>query len=216
MQRRYLFTQQRKKLLLFGITVLAIFVFVFTLIHATLYSSTDEISLPQNTEAIVALRDVKNAQSSSDLSLTYPTQLVIPSININAKITEVGITSSGNMATPHNLTDIGWYKYGTVPGNVGSAVLAGHVDNGLSLPGVFYNLHKMQVGDDIYIIDKNGQKLSFKVIATDIYGYKDAPADLIFNDKSGKKIRLITCMGNWVPKDKTAEQRFVVTGVLQE
>src|SRR4051812_43700300 len=49
-----------------------------------------------------------------------PTKLIIPSVGVTSKILSVGTTKGGNMDTPHNFEDVGWYKNGPKPGETGS------------------------------------------------------------------------------------------------
>ncbi len=140
--------------------------------------------------------------------------LAIPSIGVNAAIENVGLTSAGNMATPKKLADVGWYKYGTAPGDVGSAVLAGHVENSLGFPGVFHELAKVQVGDDVYVTAEDGTRLHFVVTNVADYAVSDAPTDKIFNDTSGKRIlNLITCRKTIIGGKAHYDNRTVVTAV---
>ncbi len=140
----------------------------------------------------------------------YPVKLIIPKLDINTNIQHVGVTKKGNMSAPSNFTDVSWYKYGTVPGNIGSAVIAGHEDNALSLDGVFKHLEDLEVGDDIYIQNTGGERVHFRVVDKEIYPYNDAPLDRIFDDKSGASLNLITCAGDWIPEEKTNDKRLVV------
>ena len=151
--------------------------------------------------------------STSTLS-RYPSQLLIPSLHIDAHVQFTGVNAKGNMGTPNNFTDVAWYKYGTTPGDVGSAVIDGHVDNGLALAGVFKHLGDIQAGADVYITTVGGSSLHFVVTSIDVYDYKAAPVKDIFNDDSAAQIRLITCGGTWVPGDRTYDKRLVVTAVL--
>ena len=45
----------------------------------------------------------------------------------------------------------GWYSLGPTPGEVGPAVVLGHVD-GYRNPGIFYRLHELVPGDDVEIL----------------------------------------------------------------
>jgi LPXTG-site transpeptidase (sortase) family protein len=187
--------------ILFGLLVAAI-IFSGFLVHATLYAPSQEVAptpaLEQNF--------VQNTASAS-----LPTELKIPVLNIDAKVQEVGITKKGNMATPTNFTDVGWYKYGTVPGNKGSAVIAGHVDNGLAFPGVFKHLDNIKVGDDVYVESATGET-HFIVKSLDVYDF-DANVPFVFNQKDDYILRLITCTGTWVPAYHTHDKRLVVTAI---
>ncbi|MES3031714.1 MAG: class F sortase [Patescibacteria group bacterium] len=194
-----------KKILIILITIVATGVFSVTLAGSVLYDSSGEVSLPKNSRI---------STMKADLS-TYPTHLSIPRIGVEAQVIQVGVTKKGNMATPRNFTDVGWYKYGTVPGQFGSAVIAGHLDNGLALPGVFTKLNHIQKGDDIYLTDGKNKVQHFVVTKTALYDF-DASASEVFNNKNGKILNLITCAGNWMTKYKTHGQRLVVTSKLVE
>ncbi|MDD5318455.1 MAG: class F sortase, partial [Candidatus Pacebacteria bacterium] len=120
------------------------------------------------------------------------------------------VTSSGNMSTPHNFTDVGWYKYGTAPGMTGSAVIAGHLDNGFSLAGVFEHLADLKPGDDVSIVTADNKLLHFTVIESDTYPYQVVPLQRIFNQSDGSYLNLITCQGQWTADYTTYDHRLVV------
>ena|SRR3989338_3344019 len=181
------------------ITLCAALVFADTAVRALWYAPDTEISVPDLDE------DLKE-YPAEDL----PVRLQIPTLDIDAHVQHVGITAKGNMANPNNFTDVGWYKYGPPPGYRGSAVFAGHVDNGLKLRGIFKELHTIQAGDDIYVITNDGAKKHFVVEEVKSYPYKDAPAELIFNQRDTARLNLITCTGAWVPGEKTYDERLVV------
>lgn len=181
-------------------------VFVNTLVHATLYApdSTDaSMNVPTSTAPITAD------------SATEPEQLLIPSLSINAHVQHVGTNAKGMMAVPSNFTDVAWYKYGTVPGKLGSAVIDGHVDNGLALAGVFKHLGDIKVGDDVFVVTMNGKKLHFVVSDVETYPYTDGPADRIFNASDAAHLNLITCAGTWVKGGHTYNERLVVYTTYQ-
>ncbi|MDO8565442.1 MAG: class F sortase [bacterium] len=140
----------------------------------------------------------------------YPARLEIPKLDIDTEVQHVGVTKTGNMAAPNNFTDVSWYKFGTIPGHTGSAVMAGHEDNAISLDGVFKHLEDLEVGDDVYVIDHNNKKLHFKVIAEEIYPYNKSPLERIFNKSDGTYFNLITCAGDWLASAKTNDKRLVV------
>lgn len=145
-----------------------------------------------------------------------PERLYIPKIGVDAAVQHVGLTKKGNMANPSNFTDVAWYKFGPVPGMLGSAVIAGHLDNALALNGVFKKLNELKVGDDVYVTSEDGEKLRFKVIESQIYPYDDAPEERIFNANDAKRLNLITCAGKWLKAEKTYDQRLVVYAELVE
>jgi len=202
-------------LIIAAITVLAGCVFVFTLARSVVYFPESEIAPPISSAA--TLQDIPSMQGRTGTTAAeedLPARLVIPTINVDADVQHVGIAKSGNMAVPTNFYDVGWYKYGTVPGDMGSAVVAGHVDNALSLPGVFKNLHKLKKGDLVHVIANDGKRHTFKVTDLDYYDYDNAPSELIFNQQGAKRLKLITCVGNWIQSEKTYDKRLVVTAEM--
>lgn len=186
----------------------AIAIFVRTLIHALYYAPDSELPVPTS----VANR----APATHVASTSLPERLIIPAIDVNANVQYVGIAYSGNMMVPNNFTDVGWYKYGPVPGQVGSAVIDGHVDNGLGLAGVFKHLEDIKVGDDVYVETKTGQRLQFVVTDIETYPYKHAPTKLIFGQDDVPRLNLITCEGDWVQGGHTYDHRIVVFTKLAE
>lgn len=176
-------------------------VFSYTLVNATIIAPQDGQGTPPQTASVVAAGDV-------------PMRLSIPALSIDAAVQETGLTKVGAMGTPSNFTDVAWYKYGPAPGQVGSAVIDGHVDNGLSLAGVFKHLGDINVGDDVYVTTQSGQQLHFRVSDIEIYPYKDAPSNLIFERNDAVRLNLITCDGTWVKGDKTYNERLVVYTTL--
>jgi sortase A len=209
------------------VVLIAILIFVGVIVHATLYSPEEEAPPPpgytnnavaqvenSDTENAPKVKVVKAAKPLPPPNPKTPTRIKIPSLSINAKVQSVGITKKGNMSAPSNFTDVGWYKYGTFPGDLGSAVIDGHVDNGLAFPGVFKNLNNIQKGDDVYIETAKKETVHFVVTDISVYDY-NAKASNIFNQKDDHMLRLITCTGVWVPAFGTHDKRLVVTAVRE-
>lgn len=185
-----------------GITVvIAAGVFSWTLVHATLFAPDAEVDNP----TLAASAPIAHAPSAS-----LPARLMIPSLHIDAAVQQVGLRADKSMGIPSNFSDVAWYKYGIIPGQVGSAAIDGHVDNGLSLPGVFKHLGDLKIGDDVYVQQEGGAKIHFVVDDIQSYPYKNVPTDYIFNRSDAARLTLITCEGTWVKADKTYDQRLVV------
>ncbi len=187
------------------ITAVAVFTFLYVFKGAVVgnrYIADEGIFVPPTASATVAS------------VFAEPERLLIPAISVDANVQQVGLTANKAMANPIGFVDVGWYKYGTVPGERGSAVIAGHVDNGLGLNGVFKNLKDLKEGDDVYVLDEEGTQIHFKVTAVNHYPYDEAPAEEIFNEPSKTLLQLITCGGKWLKDAKTYDERVVVTAEL--
>lgn len=147
-------------------------------------------------------------QSKAQSLYGLPARLEIPKLGINAHVIEMGLTANGNMDAPGNMQDVGWYKYGPRPGEVGSAVIDGHL--GVGVRGVFADLHKLEVGDKITVLDKIGQRISFVVRRIEIYDRLARPEE-VFVSNDGVHLNLITCSGPWNKKYGTPDRLVVFT-----
>lgn len=138
----------------------------------------------------------------------FPIRLVIPVINTNAYIQNVGVTKAGDMDTPSNINDVGWYGLGPKPGEIGNSVIAGHLDGENGENGVFFNLYKLKKGDKVYVQNDKGITLEFIVQKIDIYdsGY----AEEVFSSNDLAHLNLITCAGTWDTNKKDFNKRLVV------
>lgn len=181
------------------VTIFAGVVFFGTLVRATIFSPEFELGIPDR------LSEPQNIPPEEQ-----PLTFEIPKIGISTDIQYVGINAKGNMGVPSNYSDVAWYKYGTAPGQIGSAVIDGHVDNGLGLPGVFKRLNELETGDDVYVITKEGRRLHFVVVSKALYHYKEVPVDRLFNRDDAAYLNLVTCEGSWIKNEKTYDKRLVV------
>lgn len=126
-----------------------------------------------------------------------PIHLEIPVIGVDSFIEDAYITPQGAMEVPSGTVDVAWFALGPHPGQVGSAVIGGHFGIENSVPFVFYNLSKLKVGDDIYIINDEGNTITFVVTSTELFA-ANADATTVFTSSDGlAHLNLITCEGVW-------------------
>ncbi|MEK9158000.1 MAG: class F sortase [Patescibacteria group bacterium] len=144
-----------------------------------------------------------------------PVRLKIPSMQVNALVEHVGLTSDNAMDVPKNRANVAWFEPGWRPGENGNAIMAGHYGIRNRKPSVFDNLHKLRKGDKVYVEDEKGVTISFVVSKIRRYD-SNADASSVFTSSDGKAhLNLITCEGVW---DKTAEsysKRLVVFAELE-
>ena len=154
---------------------------------------------------------VVEASEKKILKNAEPVELWIPSIKLNAAIKPVGLDAEGRMDVPSGKTkNVGWYKYGTIPGEQGSAVLAAHVF------AAFSNLDEVKKGSNIYVVSKDNKKLHFKVEETKLYRLQELKPEWLFNRNDSKRLTLITCAGKKTRDGSTYTHRFVVYATLVE
>jgi len=140
-----------------------------------------------------------------------PVRLNIPKINVDAAIIPLGVTKDGAMDAPSGPKDVGWFKLGTRPGNVGSAVIDGHYGYWKNGEGsVFDDLNKLRKGDEVYVKDDKGATITFMVRKILTYD-QNGDAATIFNSSDGKShLNLITCEGEWNNVQKTYSNRLII------
>ncbi|BAC14619.1 hypothetical conserved protein [Oceanobacillus iheyensis HTE831] len=144
-----------------------------------------------------------------------PSEINIDSINVSSSVESVGLLENGEMAVPEDFTKTGWFDLGTNPGNRGSAVIAGHVDDKTG-PGVFFDLDKLKKDDEIEVIGEDGKKLTFKVVDTEVFHKDNAPIEDIFGYTSRRMLNLITCIGTFDHSIGGRTERLVVYTELVE
>ena len=151
-------------------------------------------------------------QASTNLypTLSAPSRLQIPGINVDAAIESVGLTSDGAVGIPKNPADAAWYNQGPRPGDVGSAVITGHVNWYYGQTGVFANLSKVKPGDKITIQDAKGAIITFVVRELRSYNASAQATDVFISTDGKAHLNMITCEGVWDSNSHQYTKRLVV------
>lgn len=142
-----------------------------------------------------------------------PAQIKIPSIGVTATVEQVALDQNNNMDVPKQPMDAAWYSPGPAPGQSGDAVIDGHLDWYGMPQAIFFNLDKLQVGDEIDIIAQDGTTQRFRVSKMANYPWDAHPTGL-FATSGEPKLSLITCAGSWDTGSSTYSQRLVVDSTL--
>ncbi|MCU1668728.1 MAG: secreted protein [Blastococcus sp.] len=128
------------------------------------------------------------------LAASKPVRVLIPAIGVDSPLMDLGLQADGTLQVPPSGFPAGWFTGGPTPGEVGPAVLAGHVDWGGSA-GVFYRLHDLVAGDDITIARQDGSTVVFQVHQVERYAKDAFPTDAVYGDINHAGLRVITCGG---------------------
>ncbi|MDQ0748296.1 hypothetical protein QF034_002527 [Streptomyces africanus] len=127
-----------------------------------------------------------------------PDRIRIPAIRVNAPLTGLGLTRTGSLDVPpaerKNLA--GWYEAGTTPGERGTAIVAGHVDNADG-PAVFYGLGALAKGATVEVDRRDGSVAVFTVDAVEAYAAKGFPDEKVYGAARRPELRVITCGGGY-------------------
>jgi LPXTG-site transpeptidase (sortase) family protein len=170
----------------------------------------------QPAQAAVPLVEA-GAATEALLQPAIPTRILIPALGIDASIETVGQDENGLMAAPSRVETVAWYSVGSQPGESGNAVMAGHLDDYRGRPAVFWELDKLQPGDEVIVRFRDGDEVYFEVMSVEEYDADAAPMERIFGVDFERDLNLITCAGAWDAQNKLYEHRVVVyTRLIRE
>ena len=127
------------------------------------------------------------------LSRSTPIRLQIPAIGVDTALMELGLLPDGTLEVPPEGFPAGWYNGGPTPGELGPAVIAGHVD--WTGPAVFYKLHDLKLDDQVSVTREDGSVAVFRVTRVEQVPKNAFPTALVYGDISFAGLRLITCGG---------------------
>ena len=139
-----------------------------------------------------------------------PVRLKIPSIKVDALMEYVGLTPDGAMDVPKNRDNVAWFEPGQVPGESGTAVIAGHYGRQYGKGSVFDNLYTLRKGDKVYIEDEKGAGIVFVVRESRRFAATADATDVFGSDDGGAHLNLITCEGAWDKSEQQYPSRLVV------
>jgi len=135
------------------------------------------------------------AVEPAHLARSVPVRLQIPAIGVDSTLMDLGLRADGTMEVPPTGFPAGWFTGAPTPGEVGPAIIAGHVD--WKGPGVFYNLHNLRIGDQITLTRKDGSKPAFRVTRVSNFRKAEFPTALVYGNLDHPGLRLITCGGSF-------------------
>jgi hypothetical protein len=134
------------------------------------------------------------AAAASPAALSAPpTRLRIPDIGVDSPLEDLGLDANGALQAPKDFAHAGWYAQGSRPGDVGPAIMAGHVDS-RSGPAVFFRLHELRAGATVEVARGDGW-VKFRVLAVRRYPKSQFPTDEVYAPTPNAQLRLITCGG---------------------
>ncbi|MEU6577997.1 class F sortase [Streptomyces sp. NPDC046805] len=122
----------------------------------------------------------------------------IPAIRVDAPLRPVGQDADGWIAAPppENPNLAGWYSGAVSPGEKGTAVVVGHVDNS-SGPAVFYGLGSLRKGNRVEVRREDGKTAVFEIYGVEVFEKSDFPGDRVYGSKGTPELRVITCGGGF-------------------
>ncbi|MEV5516532.1 class F sortase [Streptomyces flaveolus] len=136
------------------------------------------------------------------LAYAVPDRVAIPAIQVDAPIMPVGLDADGWVAAPppEDPDLAGWFTGAVSPGEKGTAVVVGHVDNTQG-PAVFYGLGALKKGNRIEVSRQDGKTAVFEIYGIEVFEKDDFPGDRVYASKGTPELRVITCGGGFTKQN---------------
>ncbi|MGW0734963.1 class F sortase [Streptomyces sp. NPDC002851] len=135
---------------------------------------------------------------AAPLPFSLAEQIRIPAIRVDAPIQAVGLDPEGWVEAPpaENSNLAGWFTGAVAPGEKGTSVIVGHVDN-MAGPAVFYGLGALKKGNHVEVKRQDGRTAVFEVYGIEVFDKNNIPADKVYGDTGHAELRVITCGGGF-------------------
>jgi hypothetical protein len=137
-----------------------------------------------------------------------PGRIFIKAVGVSADVETVGLAADGTLGLPTDTDTVGWFGGSSRPGDIGPAVMVGHVDS-LDGPAVFGRLAGLEVGEVVAVDNADGTTVSFVVSSVTRYPKDSFPSDAVYGATPDAELRLITCGGSY-DRDKGYADNVVV------
>jgi hypothetical protein len=143
-----------------------------------------------------------------------PVRISSRDLGVRAPIDLVGVEQSGTMTLPEDVDRVGWYRFGPAPGQDGSAVLAGHVDDVEQGLGALAPIRTAEAGDELTVTDADGTRTRWRVVAREVIRKKALPLEELFRRSGPPRLTLLTCGGPFLPESGGYRDNVVVVAEL--
>jgi LPXTG-site transpeptidase (sortase) family protein len=151
-----------------------------------------------------------DADTGRDLvEIAEPVRVALDPIEVVADVIPLDIRDDGTIEVPPDGVDAGWYRHGARPGEPGPTVIGAHVDWS-GEPGVFADLHHLEVGDVVTVTDADGQEVDYRVDGLEQHEKADFPTFDVYGATPGDTLRLVTCAGPFDQQARSHRDNLVV------
>lgn len=147
-------------------------------------------------------------------STAKPVRLVIPKIGVDSSLEKLRQDSRGVLVAPEYADTAGWWSNGVVPGDIGAAVLVGHLDTILG-PAVFVHLKQLRPGDLVEVRMSDGRTVKFSVDGSHVVKKALFPSDEVYGATPDAQLRLITCSEPFDPVAHSYTDNLVLFATLR-
>ena len=125
----------------------------------------------------------------------------------------LGLNTDGSLQVPPSGFPAGWYTGAPTPGELGPAIIVGHID-WAGHPGVFYRLRDLKPGAQVNVTRANGTVAVFRVSSVQEFSKDAFPTTLVYGNTAYAGLRLITCGGAFDAKLHSYEDDIIAFAEL--
>jgi hypothetical protein len=147
------------------------------------------------------------------MAASAPVRIRIPAIGVDSGLMDLGLQSDGSLEVPPEGFPAGWYTEAPTPGELGPAIIVGHVDWD-GTPGVFFALRDLAPGAEIAVEREDGSTAVFRVSSVEQFPKGEFPTDAVYADIDHAGLRLITCGGSFDRQARSYRDNIVVFAAL--
>ena len=150
------------------------------------------------------------------LRRSVPLSLSIPAIGAHSSLLRLGQNADGTVQVPPLGADsrAGWYRYSPTPGQLGPAVILGHIDSAKYGPGIFFRLGALRPGDRVSVDRADGTTAVFGVDRVAEYPKDHFPTLQVYGNVDHAGLRLITCGGSFNASKHSYDDNIVAFASL--
>jgi len=156
-------------------------------------------------------------ETAAPAPAALPVAVRVPAIGVDSELLTLGLNADGTLEVPQPGPDYdkaAWFGDSPRPGDIGPAVIEGHVDSAANGPSVFYELGRLVVGDRIEITRADGSVATFAVNEVRVVPKTDFPTFDVYSNTEGPELRLITCGGPFDSAARSYVDNIVVFASL--
>jgi sortase (surface protein transpeptidase) len=168
---------------------------------------------PPKVSGSAVVRSSASADPGRPMARSAPRRVQIPALGVDSKVMALGLADDGTMEVPPAAFPAGWFTGAPTPGELGPAIIVGHVD-WRGRRGVFVDLHKVKRGDGITVVRTDGSSAMFLVDRVQVFDKDAFPTATVYGNTEHAALRLITCGGSFDRRKHRYRDNVVVFAQL--
>ena len=126
-------------------------------------------------------------------TVSPPVSLAIPAIGVTARVVPEGLGPGGTLVIPPP-AQVGWYRNGPTPGQSGTTLLAGHIDDN-GVPGALLHLNDVQLGASIQVTTASGRVAGYTVTRRQLLPQQELADSGLLSPQGAPALVLVSCGG---------------------